>query len=42
METFPMELDNALFAFNIFQYIPIDIQLNFFHKIYPILIDILE
>jgi hypothetical protein len=24
METFPLELDNALFAFNLFQYIPID------------------
>ena len=30
MQTFPLELENALHTFNLVQYIPIDIHLNFF------------
>ena len=30
MQTFPLELENALHTFNLVQYIPIDIRLNFF------------
>ena len=30
METFPLELENALHTINLVQYIPIDIHLNFF------------